>query len=216
MNKKDAVTVFIKAFTGSTSDEYINLLMPVAKTIKLNNKEILFTEGDKAEYIYFVLFGNIKLSKITPNGKETIIRIVTDREIFAEAVLYSMKNYPVTSSALNKTELLALNVEGFRKICLTNAEFVLKMFITMSHQLRYLVDMINDLSSSDTSERLLKYITALTEKKNSKTIKLPVPKRDLAMLLGAVPETISRLFAKLQNEGYISINGKEITLLKTK
>lgn len=216
MNKQDAVNTFLKAFTGTINHEYNKIITPISKVVKLKNKEILFTEGENAEYIYFVLTGHIKLSKITPNGKETIIRIVGPNEIFAEAVLYTFKSYPVNSSALQHSELLAINAKEFKHICLTNGEFVLKMFVTISHQLRYLVDTINDLSSSDTSERLLKYITALSEKKNSRTVKLPIPKRDLAMLLGAVPETISRLLTKLQNDGFISINGKEITILKTK
>ena len=84
----------------------------------------------------------------------------------------------------------------------------------MSHQLRYFVDRINDLSSSDTTSRLLKYLHKLKEKTGSSTITLPIPKRDLAMLLGAAPETISRIFAKLQNDGFISFNSKEITILK--
>ena len=84
----------------------------------------------------------------------------------------------------------------------------------MSHQLRYLVDMINDLSSTDTTKRLMKYLYALKEKKGSSIIKLPIPKRDLAMLLGAAPETISRVFTKLQNDGFIKIQGREITILK--
>ena len=75
-------------------------------------------------------------------------------------------------------------------------------------------DMINDLSSTDTTNRLLKYLYSLKEKKGSSVIKLPIPKRDLAMLLGAAPETISRLFTKLQNDGLIKINGKEITILE--
>lgn len=213
MDKNKAVKIFMNNFINSDDNEIFKELNSITKVKIIDNKDILFTEGQRAEYFYYIISGNIKLSKITASGKESVIRIVHDNEIFAEATLYGRDIYPVNSSAINKTTLLAISLKGFQELCAKNNTFVLKLFITMSHQLRYLVDMVNDLSSTDTTNRLLKYLYSLKEKRGSSVIKLPVPKRDLAMLLGAAPETISRLFAKLQNDGFIKINGKEITIL---
>lgn len=214
MDKNKAVKIFMNNFINSDDNEIFKELNSITKVKIIDNKDILFTEGQRAEYFYYIISGNIKLSKITASGKESVIRIVHDNEIFAEATLYGRDIYPVNSSAINKTTLLAISLKGFQELCAKNNTFVLKLFITMSHQLRYLVDMVNDLSSTDTTNRLLKYLYSLKEKRGSSVIKLPVPKRDLAMLLGAAPETISRLFAKLQNDGFIKINGKEITILE--
>lgn len=214
MDLSKALKIFMDNFIKSNDEQIYNNLKQITKIQVLNNKSILFIENQLAEYFYYVVDGNIKLSKLTENGKETIIRIVHNNEIFAEATLYGRKTYPVNAAAINKTYLLAISIKGFQELCSKNNAFVLKLFLTMSHQLRYLVDMINDLSSTDTTKRLMKYLYALKEKKGSSIIKLPIPKRDLAMLLGAAPETISRLFTKLQNDGLIKINGKEITILE--
>ena len=214
MDLSKALKVFMDNFINSNDEQIYNNLKQITKIQVLNNKSILFIENQLAEYFYYVVDGNIKLSKLTENGKETIIRIVHNNEIFAEATLYGRKTYPVNAAAINKTYLLAISIKGFQELCSKNNAFVLKLFITMSHQLRYLVDMINDLSSTDTTKRLMKYLYALKEKKGSSIIKLPIPKRDLAMLLGAAPETISRVFTKLQNDGFIKIQGREITILK--
>ena len=213
MDLSKALKIFMDNFINSNDEQIYNNLKQITKIQVLNNKSILFIENQLAEYFYYV-DGNIKLSKLTENGKETIIRIVHNNEIFAEATLYGRKTYPVNAAAINKTYLLAISIKGFQELCSKNNAFVLKLFITMSHQLRYLVDMINDLSSTDTTKRLMKYLYALKEKKGSSIIKLPIPKRDLAMLLGAAPETISRVFTKLQNDGFIKIQGREITILK--
>lgn len=214
MTKEKALEIFASDFMGTSDLKIIEAVKPVTKIVILENKDTLFTENEKADYFYYVVSGNIKLSKISPDGKEIIIRIVHNNEIFAEAVLYGRNAYPVNASAINKTYLLAINTAGFKELCSTNQEFILKLFITMSHQLRYFVDMINDLTSADTTSRLLKYLYNLKEKKGSSTITLPISKRDLAMLLGAAPETVSRIFSKLQNDGFISFNGKEITIIK--
>lgn len=214
MDLSKALKIFMDNFINSNDEQIYNNLKQITKIQVLNNKSILFIENQLAEYFYYVVDGNIKLSKLTENGKETIIRIVHNNEIFAEATLYGRKTYPVNAAAINKTYLLAISIKGFQELCSKNNAFVLKLFITMSHQLRYLVDMINDLSSTDTTKRLMKYLYALKEKKGSSIIKLPIPKRDLAMLLGAAPETISRVFTKLQNDGFVKIQGREITILK--
>lgn len=214
MTKEKALEIFASKFMGTSDLKIVEAVKPITKVVILENKDILFNENEKADYFYYVISGNIKLSKINLDGKEMIIRIVHSNEIFAEAMLYGRNTYPVNSTAINKTYLLAINISGFKELCYTNQEFILKLFVIMSHQLRYFVDRINDLSSSDTTSRLLKYLHKLKEKTGSSTITLPIPKRDLAMLLGAAPETISRIFAKLQNDGFISFNSKEITILK--
>ncbi len=214
MTKEKALEIFASKFMGTSDLKIVEAVKPITKVVMLENKDTLFNENEKANYFYYVISGNIKLSKINLDGKEMIIRIVHSNEIFAEAMLYGRNTYPVNSTAINKTYLLAINISGFKELCYTNQEFILKLFVIMSHQLRYFVDRINDLSSSDTTSRLLKYLHKLKEKTGSSTITLPIPKRDLAMLLGAAPETISRIFAKLQNDGFISFNSKEITILK--
>ena len=165
MDLSKALKIFMDNFINSNDEQIYNNLKQITKIQVLNNKSILFIENQLAEYFYYVVDGNIKLSKLTENGKETIIRIVHNNEIFAEATLYGRKTYPVNAAAINKTYLLAISIKGFQELCSKNNAFVLKLFITMSHQLRYLVDMINDLSSTDTTKRLMKYLYALKEKK---------------------------------------------------
>lgn len=214
MTKDKALEIFASNFMGTKDSKIIEAVKNITKLITLENKAILFNENEKADYFYYIVDGNIKLSRFSPDGKEIVIRIVHNNEIFAEATLYGRNTYPVNASSINKTYLLAINIEGFKELCVKNHEFVLKLFVTMSHQLRYFVDMVNDLTSADTTARLLKYLCNLKEKKGTNTITLPISKRDLAMLLGAAPETISRIFAKLQNDEFISFNGKHITILK--
>lgn len=214
MTKEKALEIFTADFMGTSDLKIVEAVKPITKVVMLENKDTLFNENEKADFFYYVINGNIKLSKISHDGKEIIIRIVHNNEIFAEAVLYGRNTYPVNSTAINKTYLLAISISGFKELCFTNQEFMLKLFITMSHQLRYFVDMVNDLTSADTTSRLLKYLYNLKEKTGSSTITLPISKRDLSMLLGAAPETVSRIFTKLQNDGVISFNGKEITILK--
>lgn len=214
MTKEKALEIFTADFMGISDVKILEALKPITKVVMLENKYTLFNENEKADFFYYVINGNIKLSKISHDGKEIIIRIVHNNEIFAEAVLYGRNTYPVNAVSINKTYLLAISISGFKELCFTNQEFMLKLFITMSHQLRYFVDMVNDLTSADTTSRLLKYLYNLKEKTGSSTITLPISKRDLSMLLGAAPETVSRIFTKLQNDGVISFNGKEITIIK--
>ena len=91
MDLSKALKIFMDNFINSNDEQIYNNLKQITKIQVLNNKSILFIENQLAEYFYYVVDGNIKLSKLTENGKETIIRIVHNNEIFAEATLYLQK-----------------------------------------------------------------------------------------------------------------------------
>jgi len=68
----------------------------------LQNKEILFIEGDKGYSLYILVSGNIQLYKTTPDGKEVVIKVVKPGELFGEVILFEQAEYPVTAIALKE------------------------------------------------------------------------------------------------------------------
>lgn len=213
MDKNTAVKYLAKNFLGTEERAFTDKLNGLSKFLTLEPREILFTEGSTAENMYYVASGGIKLSRASSDGRETVIRFVTPGETFAEAMLANMDKYPVNASALEKSELLALNIEKIREFSAANPDFMMRMFGMMASRLRYLVDMINGLTADDAMGRLVKYLKSLSEKTGESSFALPVAKGELALLLGTTPETVSRLFARLKNDGIIKETGKRITLI---
>lgn len=84
---------------------------------------------------------------------------------------------------------------------------------TFAKHLRKLTHLVDSLSFQEVPERLAKYLLNLSHRNgNTDIVKLDLPKRQLAALLGTIPETLSRTFYKLSQEGIIEIDGTTIRL----
>ncbi|RLE20172.1 MAG: Crp/Fnr family transcriptional regulator, partial [Acidobacteria bacterium] len=168
---------------------------------------------EKGDTIYFLISGVIKLSRINPEGKETVVHFVHSGEMFAEILFYMEGRYPVTATVLEPAVLLGISASKMAMLLEKSPRFSMRLIGLLSRRLQYFVTMVEQLVNSDVRQRFMAYLFHLSEEQNSTRFILPVPKGELATLLGTTPETFSRLLRQLDGEGVIEIHGKEIELL---
>ncbi|MFQ5901986.1 MAG: Crp/Fnr family transcriptional regulator [Thermodesulfobacteriota bacterium] len=214
MKIKNAITAFMNGFIGGKDEDIFHLLEEITCLVKKDKREMLFFEGDDGESIYFLISGSIKLFKTNEEGKEAVIRFVEPGDIFAEILLYTKNRYPVNAMAIQPSELLAINARKLFDLIKERPELAMKLIEQLALRTKYLVKMIETLTLSDVRDRFLNYLQFLENRTGNKTITLPVPKGELALLLGTVPETFSRLLKRLSEEGVIEVRGRKISLLK--
>ncbi|TYB33419.1 MAG: Crp/Fnr family transcriptional regulator [Flexistipes sinusarabici] len=213
MNKDAAVKMFLNIFAGSRDEDVYKTLYQISSVASKEKKEIFFLEDEEGSNIYFLLSGVVKLSKTNDEGKEAVIHFVKSGEIFAEILLYLKNRYPVTATALEDCEALAIDSKKLFDEIKRQPELSMKLIGVLAGRIKYFVNMIENLTLADTRKRFLSYLNNIAEKQNSKIVTLPVNKGELALLLGSTPETFSRLLKKLAEEGVIKVKGKEITLI---
>ena len=96
----------------------------------------------------------------------------------------------------------------------TNPSIALNMLAVLSMRLRRFASQIESLSLKEVPVRLANYLIYLSkEQGNNEAVELDISKGQLASLLGTIPETLSRIFAKMTEEGLIRVNGRTISLL---
>ncbi|QAR32994.1 Crp/Fnr family transcriptional regulator [Geovibrio thiophilus] len=211
MDKKNAVKKFLTAFFGD--DSVHDVIDRISRVKTLDKGGILFMEGQTGRYIYFLLEGKIKLYKTNNEGKEAIVHFVAQNEMFAEIILQLECCYPVTSEAMENCVLLEMDAaELFRQIEKT-PKVAMAIIGLLARRIKYFVNMIENLTLKDVRGRFLHYLETL-QHKGKNTVTLPVPKGELALLLGTTPETFSRLLKKLAEEEVIAYEGRKITFLK--
>ncbi len=213
MTKKNAIESFSNVFLGGFDDEIYNFINKISKTVELEKKSMLFLEGDEGTNLFFMDTGSIKLFKSNPEGREIIIRFIEPGDVFAEIILFLKNRYPVNAMAIKKSKVLAIDALKMFNFIKENPNMAMKIINMLANKSRYLVQMVENLTLADTRTRFLSYLSFQMEKTGADTVILPVPKGELALLLGASPETFSRLLKKLTEEGIISVEGKNITLL---
>lgn len=195
-------------FSG-LSDEHRKDIKEMGIKMNLEKGKILFSEGDVGQSFYALLSGSVKLYRTTEDGREVIVRILTGGEIFGEVILFVNESYPVSSIALEKSIIYSLPKKAF--LYLMEQEYFRNEFISvLMRKQRYLSNRIHYLSAYDVEERFFKFLQENYGKKEIYIINLS--KKDFASAIGTIPETFSRLIARLKKREIITWEKKILRL----
>jgi CRP/FNR family transcriptional regulator len=155
--------------------------------------------------------------KASADGKEKILHIFGAGEPFGEVAVFTGKPYPANAEALSKSRLLFFPKTSFVDLITRNPSLSLNMMAVLSMRLRQFAAQIEDLSLKEVPGRLAAYLLYLSdEQESNEGISLSISKGQLASLLGTIPETLSRVLAKLAVQNIIEVKGRDIILLDRK
>lgn len=175
---------------------------------------VVLHHGDMASSFWLVLKGWIKLIRQTPDGKESVVGLCTEGDIFGEAALFANANYPYTAEVLGEgAELAVIPADMVRKLVAENSALsnaLMALFNERTSQARLKLEQMSTMSAA---QRLGCFLLRLchTQENGSKTLTIPVEKHILATYLGMKPETLSRSQQQLAPLG-ISVTGHNITI----
>jgi len=194
-------------------------LQAVSTPRKYLKGNLIFSEGEEAEGFFVLISGRVKVYKLSPEGKEQILHIVSPAETFAEAALFAGSTYPAFAESLAETRVLFFSKEGFLNLIRKNPQISLNMIASLSHWLRKFVNLVEELSLKDVTARLSKYLIDLSASSGRSSAsgiecELDISKSQLASQLGTISETLSRALGKLRDRRIIKVEGKKITILQ--
>lgn len=214
MNKNAALSFLIQSCFGNVDDGTRRDLENISYFHAKKKKEFLFHEGEEGKFGYFLALGSVKLFRANANGKEVAIRFICPGELIGWLVVLVEGRYPVSAICLKHVETLAIDIKGIRGMLRNCPDFAMRMFEYIAMRQRACLNSIKDLAISCPGKRFLNYLNHLSMDAGSSFFQLPVPKHEIALLLGVTPETLSRLIRKFINEDIINVKGRKICLLK--
>ncbi len=198
-------------FAGIEREE-THKLSAIADVIHKDKGEYLLARGTKADWVYFVLEGSVKIYSRDDDSDKEFIHQVANRgdSIGLEQIFIDSATYDFSIESLTKSTVLMLQRESFAKIISKSAVISQNLIRFLSRDLQGLRLQIEDLVLEDVSDRVLTYLHSFGSKP---VLELPLSKADTAALLGTVPETFSRALKQLEKSGYIrKINKNQISL----
>lgn len=184
---------------------------------EISEGEILFMEGDRALGLFVVTYGEIKLSRLSYDGRETVLHTCLPGNMFAEAGVF-LDKYPAMATAITDSELLFLPRSRILELIDLNGRFAGYLFETMSTWLKLLVARIELLTMNDGIARISQYLLNLHEKKppeitkSAPRVTLPLRKGELAIMLNMHQASLSRILRRLQDQHIIEVRGRSILL----
>jgi CRP/FNR family transcriptional regulator, dissimilatory nitrate respiration regulator len=197
--------------------EGLSRIKAIAISRHIKKGESLFVQGEVAGGFYLVLQGRIKIYRLSPQGKEYILRIVGPGETLAEAAVFSGKTYPAAADTLEDSLLYYFRKADFVHLIRQDPQLALNMISGLSLLLRNLAQQVEDLSLHEVSSRLARFLLDQIEKNDLPLVKgvqipLEVKKNLLASRLGTIGETLSRTLAKMKQRGLLEIKKDALVL----
>jgi CRP/FNR family transcriptional regulator len=179
--------------------------------------ELLFSEGEPCNGLHIIARGKVRIFKTSVNGREQVLAVNGPGESIAELPVFDGGPYPASAVAFEDTEIAFISRRDFSAYCLEHPEVSLKVLSVVGAKLRRLVGIIEELSFTTVRQRLISALVKLAQSEGRKTARgiefqLPATHQELANQLGTVRELISRNLMRLQAEGLLDVDARQIVV----
>ncbi len=176
---------------------------------------LIHRQGDPAERFYLVHSGKVKLYRISVDGKEKVVEIITAGHTFAEAVMFMQRSvFPVCAEALEPVRVISFSNRLMLRHLEQNPQTCLLLLGHMSVRLHQRLDELENLTLQNATQRLALYLVGQVRDQvgDSAEIELMLPKSLIAARLSIKPETFSRAIATLRDRGLIDSRARQISI----
>ncbi len=175
----------------------------------------LFVEGNHPNGIFCISNGNIKLTEIGNDGKETLIRIVTKGDILGHRSLFSEQNYNATATAMEDTRACFIDKSFIIGLIKEEPSVALKVIEKLSKDMGAAEHRLNSMHTRNVRERLAELLLLLKEShgvdEGTRTkIDLRLTREEMSTMIGTAPETLIRFISEFKEAGLIEQEGKTI------
>lgn len=206
------------ALFADLSDTEIAFLAQRAVPRRFAAGELIFSEGDPCPGLFVVESGRVRIFKSSPSGREQVLAIEGPFSSIAELPVFDGGNFPASTAALDEASLLFVSKQDFHSLCLVHPKVALKVLRVVGKRLRGLVSIIEELSFTTVRSRLISMLLRLARQHGKGAagggvrITLPASNQELAAHIGTVRELVSRNLSRLQAEGLIRMDGRELII----
>ncbi len=197
--------------------EELNRLAEGTTELHVPRGEIVVHKGDPCVGFHVVVYGQVKLSLVTPQGSEKVIEIIGPGFSFGEALMFMGKPYIVMAATLADSLLLHVSRDVVFAELAREPAFARKMLAGLSRKLHGLISDIESVTLKSGAQRVIGYLlrqdAAQVDTEGPYTVTLPVSKAIAASRLNLTPEHFSRILHELSSEGLIAVEGRDVTIL---
>lgn len=198
---------------GGLAQEYLEKLAMILTDQEIPKGQPIFAEGDEGTGFYVVQGGRVKIFKLSFGGKEQILHVLGPGEPFGEVAVFTGRQFPAHAMALENSRIFFFPRKAFVELLGQEPAMAMNMLAVLSIRLKKFAHMIESLSLKEVPGRLATHLLLLSDQQGGvDKLKLSITKAQLASLLGTIPETLSRILAKMSKEGVVVLDGPMITI----
>jgi CRP-like cAMP-binding protein len=208
----------VRLFQGLDAAQ-INEVAAVARRVVRESDSKFFMQGDEATSIFVVVDGRIKVSQITPEGDQVVVRYARSGEMFGCVPLYGGEEYPATATAVTPSQALAWDRPTMDSLMERFASIALKALELLGEELADIRSRYQELATERVERRVARALLRLVGQAGEKVdggvlIDLPLSRQDLAELTGTTLHTVSRILSGWERRGIIESGRRRVIICK--
>jgi len=189
-----------------------NLLGDIAPHMHLREYQrgdVLMWEGDPCNGLHIMEQGSAKIYRLSPQGRQYIVRILQEGDTFAEVPAFDGGMNPVNVEALETCRVWVIDSEKLRALVLAHPTFAQKVLVNFGEMLRGMVRMVSEMAFYQVTHRLARLISELPAEGQRGP---HWTQEQLAARLGTVREVVARSLKELERSGAIRIEDRRIQI----
>jgi len=201
----------MKKLFGNISPELSEVLEADGRRQRYNAGEEIFSEGAPAEFLPIVISGAVKMIRSPEVGRDIIIGMFREGEMFAVPPVFDGQPYPSSAFAFEKTVLLRIAREDFLRILRESPEFSFAVIDWMCEMLREKTSIIRNLAITSSERRVASVLLKLAAAAGANyPLKITVRRQDIAEMASVSTETAIRVIRRLADRGLFRIEHGKI------
>lgn len=176
---------------------------------------MLFTEGEPAQAMYVVRSGQVKIFKVSPDGREQVLRIASAGDCFNEVPIFDEGPNPANAEAVEPASLWGLRRTDVRRLVEEHPAIAIGFLKAFAGKLRYFTRKVEDLSFRSVTSRVAKLLLEIAEDDGKGGLRLTqqFTQQEMAAFVGTAREMIGRAFRTLEKEGAIKLDRHRIVIM---
>jgi len=193
-------------------------VLKAARRVNIGRGEYLFFQGDPADRVHLLLEGSLKLTQVTEDGKQVVMKYISPGEVFPVLAVLEGVVYPTSAEAVTDSRLMAWDRKTMTDLIAHHPGIALQVLKVVSRHVGEFQDRLRELSTERVERRIARALLRLTSQTGRKTeegilIDLPLSRQDLAEMTGTTLYTVSRTFGQWERQGLIRASREKVVVL---
>lgn len=179
---------------------------------------VIYWEADSAERLFLVAHGKVKLLRHGAEGIDVLLDLLPQGSLFGGVAPVGYRRYSETAVAQTECCVLAITAGDFEELLARHPEIVREVLNSVARSLDDARETIRQLTTSPVAARIATVLIKLAERlgepdKDGTLIQAPLPQQDIASMVGATPETVSRVMARFKREELVDSGRQWVRIL---
>lgn len=185
-------------------------------TKKIKKGETIFEEGEKLNGVFCIRDGVSKLSKLSSNGKDQIVKLAAKGQVIGQRSVIAEEQVDVKATAVNDMEVCFIPKDCIVQPLKSNPKFTMEVLKTMVNDLKNSNNVILSLSQKSVKQRIAQAVLYLNNNYGADDegfLNVNLSREDLANVVGTALESCIRSISALKKEGFLKTSGKKVGIV---